>query len=105
MMDYLLFSPSVVLVARMSRTHRPEGSILSIQTIRVKVIRVLRGETSGMPLRSLEVVVSPGVDISRFTPRQKLVLSGVPNEDKLFTLGEASITEHSLSLERAILEC
>lgn len=93
--------PTVVLVGVVRRT----GGLWSgLNTLRVRVDRVLRGTADGMSHRSVQVVVSPGTDTSRLWRGQTVVLSGVPSGNRLFTMG-SPIEDHTSSLERDIVTC
>lgn len=92
--------PTVVLVGVVRRT----GLLSGLHTLRVRVDRVLRGAADGISQRSVQVVVSPGTDVSRLWRGQTVVLSGVPSGNRLFTMG-SPIEDYTSSLERDIVAC
>ena len=93
--------PPVALVGVVRRT----GGLWSgLHTLRVRVDRVLRGTADGISRRSVQVVVSPGTDVSRLWRGQTVLLSGVPSGNRLFTMG-SPIEDYASSLEREIVAC
>lgn len=91
-----------MLVGDVRRTGRTESGL---QTIRLRVDRVLRGDTRGIMRHTVEVRIFSGADTSRLTRGQKVILSGVPHKGRIVYMFNTPLMDYSWTLEKAIVDC
>ena len=82
------------------RRKRKTESGLSM--LRLRVDRVLRGDTSGLKRSSVDVHIFSGTDTAWVQRGQNVVLSGIVHEGSVFVV-DPSIEDYSSGLEGAIL--
>ena len=96
-------SPSVVLVGVVRRIGRTKSGL---QSIRLKVDRVLRGDADAIAKHhTMEVRIFSGADTERLRRGQSIVLSGVVPKGRIMYMFNTPIEDYSRTLENAIADC
>lgn len=92
---------TVVLVGVVRRTGRTQSGL---QTIRLRVDRVLRGDARGIT-RTVEVHILSGANTSQLYRGQKIILSALPHKGRILYMWNTPIETYSETLTNEIVDC